>query len=525
MKKIIVAISLFVTALSNVCAQEYSVEWSELEKGKGRAFDILPISGKDFYTLHVTGSAMFPSYRVAEHKNFSMTKTGKIVMRANGSNASYEGSRVFGGKFVVFLSDRKGDENTFLMQEYSKELEPKGKAIVMGKYKVEKGSRKGSFSIITSRNSEFFAVVWYMPGKKEVQDKYGFKVYDDELIEVSEGDYELPYDGDLSTINQHYLSNTGDYFLSVSEFKAPEKKRMFRNYMDFKAMHILHITPKSVEEYTPDLAGKRVTSIQMNSDNQGVFSLVGLYGNNDKAGVAGLFNVKLDFFKNKILSQGFEEFSTDFITQDWSDRQKKKAEKKSDKGKGEPQLYNYLMRQNEVLKDGSVVGSIEQYYVVVNTYTDSRGNTRTTYTYYYNDIIAFKIGLDGEFDWVEKIRKYQVSTNDGGPLSSYSRFVDGDKIVFIFNDNVLNYSESGKFNVKSGEAIAAANYRKKKNVVALVTLDASDGKMNRETFFDRKELDAIAKPKMFNVDYQNQEVLLYAIMGSKERFGLLKLEN
>jgi hypothetical protein len=525
MKKTFLPMIFCLFALTGAYSQQYNVEWGELGKGKGRAFDILPLGGKDFFTLHSTGSAMFPTYRVAEHKNFEMTKTGRIIMKANGSAAAYEGSKVIGGKFVVFLSDRKGNENTFFMQEYNKDLEPKGNAIELAKYQFEKGQSRGSFSIISSQDAAFFAVIWTIPGKKEKADTYGFKVFDSELTEASEGEYELPYDGNLSNINQHYLSNSGDYFLSVNEYKASDKKRLFRNFADYKAMHILHITPDNVEEYTLDLAGKRVETVLMNSDNSGVFSLVGLYGKKEAAGVAGIFNIKLDFFKNKVLDEGFEEFTKDFITQDWSDRQKEKADKREAKGKGEPQLYNYLMRQTEVLADGSVVGSIEQYYVVVHAYTDSKGITHTTYTYYYNDIIAFKIGLGGDFDWVQKINKYQVSTNDGGPLSSYCRFVDGDKIAFIFNDNVQNYDEKGKFVVKEKGRIYAANYSKKKNVVVLVTLDTKDGEINRETFFDRKELEAMAVPKMFNVDYTNGEVLLYAIMRSKERFGIINLDN
>lgn len=525
MRKSLLIILVSLYTLSTAFGQQYDVEWGELGKGKGRAYDIIPIAGKDFYTLHATGSRMFPTYRVAEHKDFEMTQTGRIELKANGSTALYEGSRVVGGKFVVFLSDKKGDENKFFMQEYGSDLTPKGRAIELANYTIEKGKGRGNFSVISSRDAAFFAVIWTIPGRKENPDTYGFKVFDDELIEVSAGEYELPYEGNLSSINMHYLSNSGDYFISVTEYSQPEKKRLFRNYADYKAMHIIHITPDDLQEYTLNLDGKRIETIDMNSDNSGTFSLVGLYGNRNESGVKGVFNIKLDFFKNQVIDEGFKEFSKDFITQDWTDKQKERADKRAAKGKGEPQLYNYLMRQTEVLKDGSIVGSIEQYYVVTSTYTDSRGVTQTTYTYYYNDIIAFKVGLGGDFDWIQKINKYQVSTNDGGPLSSYCRFVDGDKIAFIFNDNVVNYDEKGKFIEEKGGRIASANFRKKKNVVALVTLDTKDGEMTRETFFDRKELEATAVPKMFNVDYNNKEVLLYAVFRNKERFGIIRLDN
>ena len=72
-----------------------------------------------------------------------------------------------------------------------------------------------------------------------------------------------------------------------------------------------------------------------------------------------------------------------------------------EKGKGTPQLYNYRMRDARVLKDGSIVASIEQYYVISRTYTDPRTGTSTaSHLYYYNDIIAFKVGVSGGFDWL-----------------------------------------------------------------------------------------------------------------------------
>ena len=342
--------------------------------------------------------------------------------------------------------------------------------------------------------------------------------------EVSDGDYKLPFVGKLSMINQHYLSNTGDYFINVIEYEEPTEKKLFKSYLNYKAMHIFHITPDDLVDFTINLEGKRVEAVTMNSDNDKLFTLTGIYGDQGKAGVTGLFFLRANFDKQEIIDEGFEKFGKDFITQDWSDRQKEKAEKREKKGKGEPQLYNYQMRQTEVLKDGSIIGSMEQYYIVVNSYTDPKtGMTRTTYTYYYNDIVAFKVGVDGGFEWLKKINKYQVSTNDGGPYSSYARFIDNGKLCFIFNDHVKNYDLSGKFIV--GEKTYPANFGKKKNVVAIVEIDLENGDINRNTFFDRNEINALAVPKLFKIDYSTNEMLLYAVYGKKERFGILKFNE
>ena len=509
---------------SSVFSQGYDIEWGTMENGTGRMVSILPKAGKDFYALRWSGGFLLGSYKFSNHENFTVTATGKLEMKADGGMANFESAQVVGKKLFVFLSDKKEGSNHFFMQEYGNDMLPKGPSKELANYELEKGKSKGFFNSISSRDNEFFGVVWEIPGKKEEKDKYGFKIFDSELNEVSDGDYRLPYEGKLSTINQHYLSNTGDYFISVTEFEPAEEKKIFKNYLNYKAMHILHITPDDLEDFTIDLEGKRVEAMTMNSDNDRIFTLTGIYGDQGKAGVTGLFYMRANFDKQEVIDEGFEKFGKDFITQDWSDRQKEKAEKKEQKGKGEPQLYNYVMRQTEVLKDGSVVGSLEQYYVVVNTYRDPKtGATTTTYTYYYNDIIAFKVGVDGGFDWLKKLNKYQVSTNDGGPYSSYARFVDDGKLCFIFNDNVKNYDEQGKF--LDADKTYPANFGKKKNVVAIVEVDLEEGAISRKTFFDRQEITALAVPKMFHIDYKTNEMLLYAVYGKKERFGILKFNE
>lgn len=521
MKYLFLIICLCLLESTSFFSQKYDIQWGEVEREPNNLVAVLPISGSNFLSIRQSRRLL----TVAKHDNFSISATGKISTKLKGNVALFEDVKLVNNQLVVFLSDRREGKDLFFMQKYDNELNPSSDAVILASYELERGYSRGEYRVISSQNKKYFAVIWNVPGKKDIQDKYGFKVFDEKLVEISEGDYKLPFEGKLSEISEHYLSNTGDYFISVTEYSEPENKRLFKSFLNFKALHLFHITPELMDQFTVDLKGKRVETMTMNSDNNNLFTLSGVYGEALESGVAGLFYIRLDFEKDSILNQGFEKFDKNFITQDWSARQIEKAEKQEAKGRGEPQLYNYRMRQSEILSDGSIVGSLEQYYVVTNTYYDGRGNSRNTYTYYYNDIIAFKIGNSGGFDWLKKIDKQQVSANDGGPFSSYSRFVDGSKIVFIFNDNSDNYDVNGKFIQASGGNIYAANFGLRKNVVALVTLDVYSGIVNRETFFSRDDVETIAVPKLFNVNYDRKEVLLYGINRRDERFGLLKLEN
>ena len=522
--KTLLLVALFLSF--TLCVQSQpNIEWSEMTKATGKMISILPNSGKNFYALRWTGGYLLGNMTISNHENFALSATGKVVMQANESMAAFEGATSFNGKLYIFLSNRTDNKNHMYMQEYDREMNRVGEAKELASFDLEKGKSKGAFNILTSRNKQFFGVVWVIPGKRDEQDSYGFKVFDNEMNTTIDGEYKLPYPGKLSEISEHYLTNKGDYFISVMEYSEPEEKKLFRNYLYFKAMHILQLTNEGIEVFDIDIDGKRVEAMTMSSDNEHVFTLIGIYGNMGKSGVSGLFYLRADFDKKALIDQGFEEFGTDFITQDWTDREKEKGQKKEEKGKGEPQLYNYVVRQSEVLKDGSIVGSMEQFYVTTRTYTDPRtGMVSTTYTYYYKDIIAFKVGQSGGFDWLKRIDKYQVSSNDGGPFSSYERYVNDGKLCFIFNDNINNYDEQGNFIPK--EKISPANISKKNNAVAFVELDLTTGEMMRKTLFDRKEIGAVAVPKLFQIDYTTNELLLYAIIsGKKERFGLLKIND
>ncbi len=511
------------TCLFFIChGQQPAILWGEMQKSPGRIISILPQSGANFSTLRWSGGALMGSYKLTNHENFLEVANERLKLLADGSMANFEDVKRIGNKLIVFMSDRREGKNHFFMQEFGMDMLPKKPTIEIALYEIDKGRNKGEFKIITSQDNGFFGVIWEVPGKKEVSDRYGFKIFNSELVEMNEGDYKLPYEGQNSLIMEHYLSNTGDYFISVIEYNESKGRTIYRSYLNYKALHILQITTQGLEDFSIDLKGRRIEALSMNSDNKHVFTITGIYGEENMAGVSGLVYLRADFDKRQIINEGFEKFGKDFITQDWTDRQKRRADRNEQKGKGEPQLYNYKMRQTEVLEDGSIVGSLEQYYVVITQYTDPRtGVVRTTYTYHYNDIIAFKVGIDGGFDWLKKIRKNQISTNDGGELSSYARFINDKNLCFVFNDHKLNYDDTGSF--LDVEDFYPANFGKKKNVVALVKIDYKTGIISRNTLFDRREINAVAVPKLFHVDYNSNELLLYAIYGSKERFGFLKL--
>jgi hypothetical protein len=505
-------------------AQSHEVEWGEMQRVNGRLIYFLPTEKGEFYALRWAGGRVLGSYQVSRHQDLELVNKGKIKTYANRSIATFEGARVIDNKFVVFLSDKSEAKNRLYMQVYSKELVVENDPVELASYSLEKGGQRGWFDIKQSSNGKYFGVVWQIPGKRNSRHTYGFKIFDSNLELVNDGEYPLPFEAKLSTIHKHHISNNGEYFLAVTEYDEPEKKRYFKNKFDYKALHIFHIAEDGLQDFVLDFDGKRVDAMAMSSDENGIFTITGIYGEREERAVAGIFHQRLDLNTNTIVQEGFEEFEAEFVTQGWTDQEKKRADRREENGRGEPQLYNYIMRDATIMEDGSIVGTMEQYYIQVRTTSaGAGGQTTQTYYYYYNDIIAYKINPEGDFDWIEKVRKYQVSANDGGPYSSYESFIDDGKIYFVFNDNIKNYSPEGRF--LDEEKMYTANYGKRKNVVAIASIALETGEVSRETFFDRANVEALSVPKMFDVDYKNGEMLIYAIWGKKEKIGVIKFKD
>ena len=378
-------------------AQSYQVEWSELESKQGSLIYLLPSKTNEFYALRWTGGQILGSYQVSRHVNFKLVAKGRIKLQAEKSMANFEAARMIGGNLTIFLSDRREGQNHLYMQKYSEELEPLDEPIKLASYDLDKKRLKGWFEVKMSANQKYFSVVWEVPGKNEERDLYGFKVFDTTFNLINEGEYPLPFDPELSTIHSHHISNNGDYFLALTEYEEDEKRKFFKNHLTYKALHIYHITDEGLSDFELDIEGKRVEAMAMSSDDNNIFTITGIYGEMYVEGVSGVFHQRVDLNTGKTLDKGFKEFNDEFITQGWSERDKDRADRREERGKGEPLLYNYRMREATILKDGSVVGTMEQYYVQVRSFSDSMsGQSSNTYYYYYNDIIAYKINPDGE---------------------------------------------------------------------------------------------------------------------------------
>ena len=522
--KVIISAMLFMLSLPLFC-QDFPIEWGPILKSSGALLDIIPKNNTSFYTLRWSGGGL-GSYRIVEHDNMEEVQKARIKAVVNSSYATIESAHYHGGKLIVFLSDKANGMMGLYSQELGPDLLPIDNSNLIAEYANPKMGSKPDFTIISSQNRKYLGVVWKINGKKEASDLYGYVVLDSTLTSIQNGEYTLPFSGNMSTINEDHISNSGDYFLLLTEHNERNDRLLVKSYENFKALHIYKIRDNELKEFTIDVDGKRIDDIFISSNDKNTISLSGLYGNGKYQGIEGVFSVRLDASKDSIITMGMIPFGSQIFKDNMSDRQMDRFERKNEAKGQAPQIYNYSLRSIFTLEDGTSVGSIEQYFVQTRTNYDSRtGISTTTNYYYYNDIIAFRIGLDGKFMWETRIDKQQVSINDGGPYSSYKSFTNEKTLNFIFNDNQRNYDEFGDFSRDENNSAYSYNLSPRNNAVANCSIDIETGALVRKILFSRKELSSIVIPKMIMVNQKDKELLLYAITKGKERFGILSFKK
>jgi hypothetical protein len=520
-------IIMLLLCFSTILRAQLKIEFSEVTKPKGGFNYFYPISENEFYGVRTVG-ALRATTQLARYKNFQEVASNKVKMTVGTGSASWIASAMVNQQVVVFFGDRsaKGDAKSDLLylQKYNKECLPDGAPKQLSKVEILKSWRKGGgyYSVISSSNKKFFCVEYTIPGNKDENDRFIYKIFSDDFNVITEGEYEVPYDTKISDISRRYISNSGDYFLSCNIYDLGDKKRV-KDFALIDKVILLHIKDNDVEEMSMELDGRRAMQTNYSSDGKGVMTFTGLYGDKKEAGIKGIFYFRYDFKNKKQIDSGFEPFKRDFITSGWSEKAKAKAEKKERKGKAAPQLYNYKIRELMTLSDGSITGLMEQYYVQVITRTDPKtGATTTTYVYHYDDLISYKIKADGTFAWVNKISKSQTSTNDGGYFSSVFTFIKDGKMIVMFNDHAKNYDEKGVY-IGGGKNFYRANYRKKTNVVAYLDLNLETGAYTRKLALSPETVNQYAVPKSFEYDSKTNQVWM-TFKPKIKRFQFGKLE-
>lgn len=292
--------------------------------------------------------------------------------------------------------------------------------------------------------------------------------------------------------------------------KAVSEKRKDREYK--RHFFSIDLETNEVMDYDYDLGDDIISDHRFIVDDEGNIMIAGFYSHNTSSGVQGIFYLQIDGDTKKVSTTTKEQFSEDFMLSNYSDKQQAKIKKKAEKKDREIQMYNYDLDHLILNEGGGVTMVGERYYTRTVTTTDSNGNRRTTTYYYYGDIITCSVNAQGEIMWVTRVPKNQVTSNDGGYYSSYSMFVDGDKIHFLYNDHIDNQEKT-----RSGEM---RSYRFGKNGCITLGTVFSDGLTSREVLIGEK-MQLFLRPKIYR-QLNDEELLVLLVKKKQKQFAKVK---
>jgi len=525
-KRIFVFLFITLTSLFGVAqinSKKVDVIWG-LEQKNVKRSTLAGIIGYDntgFYSIKSSKKRIFSleSFTL-EHfdKEMTVSQSSQIELSHEKKEHEFESVLHLEGKMYLLSSyknNRTKKNNLFVQSIDKKTLELGNDMIKIAEidYSHKRKSNAGGFQFDYSLDSTKLLIYYNLPYDAKGNEKLGFHIFNTDFKQLWGKQITLPYKEKLFDVEDYRVDNNGNVYVLGTIYK--EKKRAKRKGKPNYKYQILSYTDngETLTEYPIEISGSFLTDMRIAVDSKGDITCAGYYSEKGTFSIKGSYFLKIDGETKKIAIKNFKEFGIDFVTQNMTKWRKKRTEDKAKRGKN-VELYNYALDEIIIKSDGGAVLIGEQYYVKVITTrsTDPNGNVTTTTTkqYNYNDIIVVNISPEGEILWTEKIPKRQVTSDDGGFYSSYALSVVGDKLYFVFNDNVRNLG-----NHKEGKIY---NFKlSNKSIVTLVEVDA-DGKVEKEAMFSAKDSGVLLRPKVCKRTSEN-EMILFGQRGKKQRYG------
>lgn len=312
------------------------------------------------------------------------------------------------------------------------------------------GSVTDKFDFYKSYDETKFMVTYRKkPQEKKDARSYdliGMFVFDENMEELWGDEVKMPYTEKKMDNVDYAVDKKGNSYIlarvySDNSTDLKKRKSEVANYH----MEILRvpanskdIKSKDIEKTVIKIKDKFIQSISLYEGPEDYMLCAGFYNKGKNlTGANGVFQFKIGVEGDLYDTKSYE-FPQKMLNQYMTAKDQKRNDKKAAKGKGE---FSELVPRNFFIgADGSIVLVGEQFYIVEVTTTDSKGNTRTTYYYHYNDIIITKIGADGELAWMKKLPKRQTGVNSGRSGMSFAYMFDEDSKnhYLVFLDNVKN---------------------------------------------------------------------------------------
>ena len=523
---LIIFLSVFTVSYAQVKTEKVDVVWGEKQKTskKSTLSDIIGYDDTGIYAIKSRIKGIAKIEMSIEHydNNMNLTRSNIIDFKSNKGIRKTNAVKQFGNEIFFFYSvvDRKNKKNEFFVDKFDKKLlTVKGEPKKIGEMDLSNTRflQYGSFNVRTSQDTSKILVYYNFPNKIKDNEQYGMIVYNRNFEKLWERETILPYKDYLFRVKDAKVSNAGKVYISGKLFKDKLKAEL-KGKSNYN-FHILRYSEdEEANEFPISMEGTFFTDLQFTINKKEDIICGGFYSESGASrNLKGSFYLKIDGKTKELTSKSLQEFDLEFITQNYTERQKKHAKKRDAKG-DDVELSKFWLDDIILRTDGGLCLVGEQYYTrtETNTMTDANGHTTTSTTiyYYYNDIIVVSISPEGKIDWTEKIAKRQTSVNDKGFYSSYKLSVINNKLYFFYNDNPKNHYKNESGNI--------APFKHKEGIVTMVELDV-DGRMTKEALFTTNDTDVITRPKVCE-QISDDVVIIFGQRKKYQQFAKIKFK-
>lgn len=330
---------------------------------------------------------------------------------------------------------------------------------------------------------------------KKNYDKIGLHVFDENMNKLWGTEFTMPYTEAIMDNSDFSIDSKGNAYMLAKVYDS-EKRREKDKETGKAGYHyeVLKFTRDSKQIiHTAISIGDffiREASLIENTVHDMIVACT--YSKKSKGtGTDGIFLAMMDQSgKINKFRNGYYEFPLAELEKFESARSKRKMENKDDY-----EAPNIRVRNILIEADGSVFIACEEYHVVVSSYTDSRGHTTTTYTYYYEDMLGVKISASGNFEWIRKLPKKQKGTNGSATLG-FKLISDASGYYFLYLDN--------KKNLKLTEDEVPKYHVNGFGGQVMVSKIDNSGVVSKEILFDTRDEEVMILPTNFRRINGNQ---------------------
>lgn len=323
--------------------------------------------------------------------------------------SAYTSPRIFmhGKKIyqIAWGSDKKSGQRNFYLVEFTTQSLRRRNELQIASFALKDRVRNEIHTLIDPANEKEFGVL-VQSQKEKGRSHASIQLIEEGLEETFRS--ELDFEAEIKDVRISDWVVRDQYVAFTCQVGVPDEPttKTYFYLLDrstgevYQIEMLLHELPNAISDF----------KYVLHEDGQLFVS--GFYRSDaEKADDAGgAFTQVYSVRENELISESHRPFDFEFLTENMSDRQKEKAEKRSEKGK-DVDAYDFLVREVIANEDGSSILVAERFRIYETSYTDSKGNRQTVNHYVHSDLITMRTGAEGEIEWITRFKKYDNSTN------------------------------------------------------------------------------------------------------------------